>query len=370
MDHTFERPLLIEMIRSSTQEAGQRQKKAGKFGQVPEAEPAAGMFTIRTANEWMVLERQNPTPQMLFGRFWIEGELCILFADTNMGKSILAVQLGNSISRGEAIAPFELHVEPCHVLYIDFELSGKQFELRYTDTKGTYEFASGFFRAEFNPLAETPYEYKTIDEFINNALDYAIRKTGTRVLIIDNITCLRNGTERAADALPLMKHLKGLKTKYNLSILVLAHTPKRNPANPLSRNDLQGSKMLINFADSAFAIGESHAMPGYRYLKQVKQRSSNEMYGTQNVCMCRLERYHSFLRYEFTGTAHEHDHLRRPTQQQRDWLMHQIADLHSQGRSQRQIAARLKLGLASVNGLLKKAKGEVKEQKLSSIAPG
>jgi hypothetical protein len=42
---------------------------------------------------------------------------------------------------------------------------------------------------------------------------------------------------------------------------------------PLSANDLQGSKMLINFCDSAFAIGKSSNDKDLRYLKQIKQRS-------------------------------------------------------------------------------------------------
>ena len=49
-----------------------------------------------------------------------------------------------------------------------------------------------------------------------------------KIVIIDNITYLRHENERAKDALPLMKHLKRLKSKYNLSLLVLAHTPKRD----------------------------------------------------------------------------------------------------------------------------------------------
>jgi len=39
---------------------------------------------------------------------------------------------------------------------------------------------------------------------------------------------------------------KALKTN-TLSILALAHTPKRDQHNPITKNDLQGSKMLITF---------------------------------------------------------------------------------------------------------------------------
>ena len=85
-----------------------------------------------------------------------------------------------------------------------------------------------------------------------------ITETGARILIIDNLTYLKAENEKAKDALPLMKHLKALKSKYSLSILAtLAHTPKRDMSKPLSPNDLQGSKMLMNFCDSSFAIGKS-----------------------------------------------------------------------------------------------------------------
>src|SRR5205807_2328570 len=94
--------------------------------------------------------------------------------------------------------------------------------------------------------------------YVQQKIGYAIRHTKANVLIIDNITCMGSATNHAGGALPLMKTLKDLKTKYRLNVLVLAHTPKRNLANPITANDLQGSKMLINFADSAFAIGQSH----------------------------------------------------------------------------------------------------------------
>src|SRR6476620_2270203 len=73
-----------------------------------EAKENKGLFTVKTANRWIEQAKTRPIPKMLFGEFWFEGELCILFADTNLGKSILAVQIGNSISKGEQIRGFRL----------------------------------------------------------------------------------------------------------------------------------------------------------------------------------------------------------------------------------------------------------------------
>jgi DNA-binding NarL/FixJ family response regulator len=347
---TSERPLVIEMIRAEQRAYSDRMRKAGKHSLVPEQYPAKSMFTIRSANHWMEIEQKKPMPKMLFGEFWYEGELCILFADTNAGKSILAVQIGNALARHEPIGDFGVQADEATVVYIDFEMSGKQFQSRYTGANDVmFDFAKGFYRAGFNPNADMPIDFTTYDEYMNAAIEYAVKATKANVLIIDNITCLRRGTERATDALPLMKHLKALKAKYNLSILVLAHTPKRYAHKPISRNDLQGSKMLINFADSAFAIGESSKEKGLRYLKQVKQRHTGRVYGEENICLCRITKPQNFIKYEFDGYGREADHLLTFSRQEREARQTEITALAEQGLSQRQISKQLGIGLGTVN---------------------
>ncbi len=274
-----------------------------------------GLFLVRTANSWMERSKTRPTPQMLFSEFWHEGELCILFADTNLGKSILAVQIGDSISRGVAVPGFQLRSQAQPVLYFDFELAEKQFESRYSiDYAQHYEFHNHFYRAEINPDAELPDASNHFEDYLNRSIERSITDTGARVLIIDNLTYLKTETERAQNALPLMKHLKALKQRYGLSILALAHTPKRDASKPISRNDLQGSKMLMNFCDSAFAIGESHADKNMRYLKQVKQRYTECVYDTSNVVVCQTTKPGNFLQFELVGYSAEWEHLKNSTE--------------------------------------------------------
>jgi len=348
-----ESPLVLEMIRDSIQQDAERRRKAAKAGEAPKPEPAENLFTIHTANRWMQIQSAQPEAKMLFGSFWQQNELCILFADTNLGKSILAVQLGHEISRGNSVQPFANNSKPANVLYMDFELSPKQFQMRYNEGHASHNFAEGLFRAEFNPQAQMPPQFKTFEQYINSAIECAVQRTGASVLIIDNISCLRSGSnEHSNEALALMKHLKSLKSRHNLSILVLAHSPKRNPANPITRNDLQGSKMLMNFADSAFAMGQSNAGPDMRYLKQLKQRGSRETYGTENVAVFQLQKQYGYLRFIFSAYAHEFEHLRRNSHEQRSHLYQQATQLRANGLSQRKIAAQLKIGLSTVNKLL------------------
>jgi RecA-family ATPase len=103
------------------------------------------LMMVRTANTWLKRANQRAIPKMLFGKFWYETELCILFADSNLGKSILAVQIANAISTGIATEPFTCEADMQPVLYCDFELTEKQFEARYSiDYADHYEFNDNF----------------------------------------------------------------------------------------------------------------------------------------------------------------------------------------------------------------------------------
>ncbi len=310
---------------------------------------------VQSANKWIEESRSKPVPKMLFSEFWYEGELCILFADTNLGKSILAVQIGDSISRCKQINGFKLEANQRPVIYFDFEQSAKQFQARYSiDYLQDYRFSETFYRAEINPDSVISDINKTFEEYMHEAIEQALEKTGAKILIIDNITYLKTETERAKDALPLMKELKALKKKYDLSILALAHTPKRDSSKPITRNDLQGSKMLINFCDSAFAIGEGNEDEGIRYLKQIKQRNTQQIYGSENICVCQITKPHNFLGFEFIKCEAESVHLRVQTDEQKETIVNAILERHKIGESLRTIGMALGISHMKVKRILAK----------------
>lgn len=325
-----------------------------------EAKESKGLFTVKTASRWIEQAKTRPIPKMLFGEFWFESEICILFADTNLGKSILAVQIGNSISKGEQIRGFRLEAPKQPILYFDFELSDKQFEGRYSVKneveklyENHYDFdLNNFIRVEIDSDAIVP-ENQTFENYLNFSLERSIIETGAKVLIIDNLTYLKTETEKAKDALPLMKHLKALKKKYGLSILCLAHTPKRDLSKPITRNDLQGSKMLINFCDSSFSIGESHSDKNLRYLKQIKQRNTVQIYDAENVCVCQIDKPLNFLLFEFLNFGKEWEHLKQHTEKDKDTLNEKVIELSKQGRSLREIGTELSISHMKVSRILK-----------------
>ncbi len=328
------------------------------FESVKDAANFPSLFTIQDANIWLENAKLRPVPKMLFGEFWFEGELCILFADTGKGKSILAVQIGNSISKGLSIGIFTLETLKQKVLYFDFELSDKQFEARYSTRRGDYftnhyAFDENFKRGEINQESFAPDGFLDFEEYLFYSLEIEIVRTGAKVLIVDNITYLKNATETAKDAMPLMKALIRLKKKYHLSILALAHTPKRDLSRPLTVNDLQGSKMLSNFADSIFAIGESSKDKNLRYLKQIKARNTEEIYHAEYVATCQITKPDNFLMFEFLNFGNEREHLKTLSENDKNDLIAQVKNLSAQGKSQREIQREIGISLGAVNKYLK-----------------
>lgn len=312
-------------------------------------------FIRKRTNQWIEEAKKRPIPNMLFGEFWYEGEVCVLFGDSNCGKSILAVQVGNAISQGSTTVAgaFKSQATSQKVLYFDFELSDKQFEQRYSDDyQDHYIFHDNFFRLEINPdmkvMSGVPYE-----EIVVGEIEKEIKETNAGIVIIDNITFLRNDNTQSKDAIMLMKQLKELKNRHNLSMLILAHTPKRNQSFPLNQNDLSGSKMLMNFCDSAVAIGRSCKDKAYCYLKQIKARSTPIIYGDGNVGVCKIEKEFNFLQYKFIEYSKESEHLKQLSDS-KEYEDNLILEMNKAGKTNIDIAQVLNCSEGTVRNRLKK----------------
>ena len=299
-----------------------------------------GMLRIKSANETIVEAQRRPDPKPLWLSLWYEGEVCCLFADSNLGKSIYAVQIGESIARTQ------------RVMYFDFELSDKQFQLRYTDEGGSlYKFSDNFYRVEID---KESLDIANFEDTIISNIESASLQSGTKVLIIDNLTWLCTNSEKGDDAGKFMKKLMALKKKHDLSMLIIAHTPKRNQFNPISTNDLAGSKKLYNFFDSCFAIGQSAKDSGLRYVKQMKVRHGEFVYDSENVIVYRIEKNNSFLQFVAIDQASEREHLKQLSEGDVSQEIESVKELGQQGLSVRDIANRLNMSKSKVHRLLKK----------------
>ena len=304
---------------------------------------SVGMLSIKSANRTLTEASMTANPKQLYGEFWFEHEIGCLFADSNVGKSILAIQIAEDIAKTGEI-----------VLYFDFELSEKQFQLRFTDEQGNlHHFPSTLYRVQpdMNLIAsiDEPFE----DALMRNIENVAV-ETKARILIIDNISILCMQMEKGEDSAALVQRLRTLKNKYGFSILIIAHTPKRNMSMPITQNDLAGSKKLFNFIDSCFAIGLSAQGGNMRYVKQVKVRNCEMRYGGDNVMVCHIEKVGTMVQFINMGTAPEHDHLRMVNREEQ---VQEVRLLSASGLSLRDIASRMGVSKSTVNRMLREVSG-------------
>lgn len=299
-----------------------------------------GMLTIKTANRTIREAALRPNPDTLYLTLWYEGEVCCLFSDSNLGKSILAMQIAAQIA------------ETRKVLYFDFELSDKQFQLRYSDEQGNLNtFPDNLYRVEIN---RESLDVSNFEDTIIGNIEQAALQTDAKVLIIDNLTYLCIASEKGDVAGALMFRLMALKKKHGLSMLILAHTPKRCLSNPITQNDLAGSKKLYNFFDSVFAIGKSAKDSNLRYIKQLKVRYGNYTYDSDNVIVSAIEKVGAFLQFVNIGYATEKEHLKEPFEKDVSQEIENIKQLSGQGKSIREIAKELNISKSKVGRILKK----------------
>ena len=316
-----------------------------------------GMLTLKSANQTIEDASKRPDPEQLYLELWYEGEVCCLFADSNLGKSIFAVQMADEIALKHK------------VIYVDCELSDKQFQLRYCnpETNERHIFPDNLVRAEVNPYAIGAENY---EDAIIRDIEAAAEKTGTKVIIIDNLTYLCNSSDKSVDAGIFMMKLMALKKKKDLSLLIIAHTPKRDLSSPITQNHLAGSKKLYNFFDSVFAIGMSAKDNRLRYIKQVKVRAGAFTHDASNVIVYEIDKEQGFLKFNFREYAAEEEHLRHRETQQINETEMRILELSKQGHSCRKIAEETGLSKSTVNNIIKRNKEQLSTVQQTLIPDG
>lgn len=301
-----------------------------------------GIFAAKSGNSWIEDCINMAAPIIFFFGLIVQYEITALFGPTGSGKTIFAMMIAEDIARF------------FKVMYIDLELSAKQFQMRFSDpeTGLIHVFPDNFIRAEIDPdlITREDLELEILD-----SIEAAAQK-GILFFILDNITFACNDSEKGATAGQFMMRLIRLKKKYNLTIICVAHTPKIRGYEPLTTSHMAGSAKLMNFFDEGIAIGKSARDANLRYVKQVKTRSIPMTYDEENVIIYEVTKESGILTYDFKGHGNENDHLKHGNPAEDLDEIYAILRLQKQGMSQREIAKTLEISLGKVQRRLEKAR--------------
>lgn len=291
-----------------------------------------GGLRLKEGNRWVDEALALPDPVLHFHGMIAENEITVIFAAAGVGKSILAVQIAEEIARTRT------------VLYIDLELSDKQFQKRYTMGDTPHRFPETFIRAV---LDEDDPDAVDLEQCVISSIEAAASR-GIQVVILDNLSYACRRSESAEETALLMQKLKHITRINGMTLIVVAHTPKRYFSSPLTRDDLAGSHKLMVAFDAAIAIGEVVENKHQRYIKQVKVRSAEMVYDTESVLLCELADDDGWLHFKFLGTASERELIKIS-----DPRMMEVMKLHADGCSLREIAHRTKVSKSTVDRWIK-----------------
>lgn len=293
-----------------------------------------------------ILFRQtNPTsmerPKKMFGTLWAQGENAMLFGEDGSCKTILGTQVGCNLATGQSTGPFQNEVPPQPVAFFDFELSDYQFNTRWPS--GLPPLFKRFTFAEEQQAAIINADI----EFVVNQIVMAADSINSKIIIMDNLSAVTSMLDltKTSDSIQFMGLTNELKRK-GYSTLIVDHTRKplkEGEFKTIYKSDLQGSKMKSNLVDSVFAVGKSALGENFRYIKALKIRSFEMAYGKNEVATMLLRT--DPLRLDFNGLDPEWKHVNDRSSQ--------MMKLHSEGRTQAEIAKEFNISQQAVSKFLK-----------------
>jgi len=275
----------------------------------------------------------------------VRGEIAVMYGESSVGKSILAVQIADAIARGGSIGPMENTSPAQTVVYLDLARTGEQFARRYSsepDDKGmrtAHEFPDNLLRPNLRHTAHLPVA----------KLAGLVRQTGAKVLIIDNLAFMQRYS-LPRETVVVMRELRKIRDRFGLSILLLMNGPRSVRYRGIVAADIPCSTVVTSFADNVFAVGRSGSRSSVRYIKHLKPGLEDLSYGEAHVPFFEISAANgNFPAFTHKGCASETT-LRAHDNDEWEWkVVRKIKELSDSGMSIRAIAEQMEMPRSTVH---------------------
>ena len=276
-------------------------------------------------------------PRELFANVLVKQEVTFFFGDTGIGKSTFAIQIAEEVAR-----------KGFKTLYVNFELAQTQLAQRYQ--LKVFSENLRIATIDYALMHDVTEQGMMLEEIERLAVEDKVE-----VLVIDNFTNLCVNSKEGSEAGNIMLKLLSLRMQHKWTILILAHVPKRKPGDPLTLNDLAGSKIISNMADNVVAINKSKKDKNMRYLIQQKYRSFPIELDSKNVQELMMTNSDGWLHFERGGFSEEVSHLPRSRDERAELEREILKELKEPNPlSYRKIADKLGTTLGMVERIVNK----------------
>ena len=221
------------------------------------------------------MEINLPPKEMIIQEIIGKHKIIALSADTNVGKSIWAHQLGIAVAVGKP----EIFGYPIsgskRVLFLNFEMDEhelieRQQLLINALPKQYHELLDNFHINTFEGK-------RTLFQDNWDAIEQTIRDNDAfDLIIIDNMyACTGIDDEKNADLKPMLAKIISISDIHDSSLLIITHHKKQQQKYILSTDLIRGGSTFANAVDVIIQLAESLREPGLRLMKITKNRGKS-----------------------------------------------------------------------------------------------
>ena len=225
-------------------------------------------YSLMTKDSFLKADIRRPT--YLIENFLIEEGVLLIASTDGTGKSLIASQLGYSLSTGIDYLDFRV-LKPSPVLHIQFEMEDGELQRRM-------DLQEEWFKKypALKPHFIAPRDDSDIFEDKWDKIDTTLQERDFRrgTIIVDNLYTSTDLKLSDNDELKmLIKKINRIKGKHKIAIVLIGHFTKVDAGQPLDKNNIEGGKKLTNYVNNVFLMGKSTLNPDLRIGKLVKVRS-------------------------------------------------------------------------------------------------
>ena len=234
-------------------------------------------FKVLNAGEFM--EQEFGSTEYIIDNLVGKGQIAVFGGDTGTGKTWVGLECAYSLSSGVPLFGY-FNVKKTPALLIQFENENddirKRLELMkpyFVRKAGNTDFLKDFLVCPMDVNMEI---------FVDNwkRIEETLISTGYRdgVLIVDNMyTSTDKNIQDNNDLKELLKIIHRIRKKYNLTIILIAHSNKGvNEMKDLHYDQLQGGKVLASMVSNITQIHNSTASVDLRVMKITKAGRSGK----------------------------------------------------------------------------------------------
>jgi len=248
-----------------------------------------------------------PKKEMIVGEIIGKHKIIALSADTNVGKSIWAHQLGLAVAVGMP----EIFGYPIsgakRVLFLNFEMD--EYELLERQQLLISRIPQSYHKFLDNFQINTFDGKRTLFQDNWDRIEQTIRDNDAfDLIIIDNMyACTGIDDEKNADLKPMLAKIINISDIHDSSLLIVTHHKKHDAAYILSTDLIRGGSTFANAVDVIIQLAESLREPGLRLMKITKNRGKSLNKGKAFGMALRND-----LWFEMRGEVNESCHLSAP----------------------------------------------------------